>query len=183
MNAVSHAAVIEETRHWLDRLVIGLGLCPFAAKPFREDRIAYRVSGAAEDDGIYQDFLGTVQALLAAGPERQETALLIVPGALGQFDDYLDMLEVLERSLAEAGLVGAVQLASFHPDYRFEGAPADDPANYSNRSPFPTFHLIREAGLSAALETYPDAEAIPARNVARLRELGVVGIQALLDGD
>lgn len=169
-----------QTRDWLARFVIGLGLCPFAADPYRQGRIGYVVCEATADDAIYRAFVETVEALLAQPPEQQETALLILSRALADFDDYLEMLDALERGLHEAGLSGVLQLASFHPDYRFEGAPEDDPANYSNRSPYPMFHLIRERELAAALARYPQPETIPVRNVARLRALGLSGIQALL---
>lgn len=172
--------VIADTRAWLERVVIGLGLCPFAAAPHREDRIAYWVSTAGDRDGVYQDFLATLQQMLDAGPARAETGLLIVPDALGDFDGFLDMLGLLEQALVSAGLEGVMQIASFHPAYRFADAPEEDPANYSNRSPYPMFHLIREAGLSAALARYPYPEMIPQRNIQRLRELGLVGIEALL---
>jgi hypothetical protein len=170
------------TRDWLERLVIGLGLCPFAAEPHRHGRIGYVVCGETADDAVYRAFVETVEALLAASPQQQETTLLILSRALAEFDDYLQMLDVLEHALDEAGLAGVLQLASFHPAYRFEGVPADDPANYSNRSPYPMFHLIRERELAAALDRYPDPEKIPLRNVERLRALGVEGIEALLAG-
>ncbi|MCG6966570.1 MAG: DUF1415 domain-containing protein [Chromatiaceae bacterium] len=172
---------VVKTRHWLERIVIGLNLCPFAAAPYRADRILYAVSDEAALEGIYQAFLATLQDLLSSDPHQQETALLILAGGLASFDDYLDALAVFEGALAEAGLEGLVQLASFHPHYRFEGANDDDPANYTNRSPLPMFHLIREDGLAAALESYPQPELIPERNIRRLRELGLDGIAELLN--
>lgn len=177
---IASEEVVAETRHWLQRIVIGLGLCPFAAAPFSAGRIAYAVCESGDDEAVYQAFVKTLEGLLLASVEEQETALLIVPRGLASFDDYLDVLEMLEQAIEHGGFAGMVQVASFHPGYRFDGAPADDPANYSNRSPYPMFHLIREAGLAAALAAYPDPEQIPERNVARLRELGVEGIQTLL---
>ncbi len=183
MSGATAADPLSLTRRWLERFVIGLGLCPFAAAPFSAERIAYRVSDAESLDEIYQAFLGLLYELLTSDPNDQETALLILSHGLCDFDAYLDALAVLEQAISEAGAEGMVQIASFHPGYRFEGVPADDPANYTNRSPYPMFHLIREEGLAAALESYPDAESIPARNIARLRELGVDGIRALLSGE
>ena len=171
---------IAATRHWLSRVVIGLGLCPFAERPFTRQRIAYAVCAGVSTDEIYREFVSLVEQLLEP-PQTQETALLIVTEGLGGFDDYLDILTLLEQSVDEAGLAGAIQVASFHPDYRFDGVPGDDPANFSNRSPYPMFHLIREDLLEDALATYPDPERIPERNVARLRALGAEGIRALLD--
>ncbi len=174
---------VARTRRWLERLVIGLNLCPFAAAPYRRGRIAFAVCDTASVEAIYRDFLGTLQTLVESDPDEQETALLIVTQGLDRFDDYLDALALFEHAIAEAGLEGIVQVASFHPDYCFAGAADDDPANFTNRSPFPMFHLIREDGLAAALESYPHPEQIPARNIARLRQLGLAGIRALLDPD
>ena len=172
--------VITETRHWLGRIVIGLNLCPFAEQPFKNDRIGYAVCAGESTDEIYRDFVSAIERLL--DPEQgQETALLIVSNALSEFDDYLDLLALLEQSIEEAGLAGLIQLASFHPHYRFDGAADDDPANFSNRSPYPMFHLIREDLMEKALAFYPDPEQIPERNIACLRALGVTGISALLD--
>lgn len=172
---------VAATRRWLERFVIGLGLCPFAAAPYRLDRIAYSVCEESSLDAIYVSFLQTLEALIAADPQEQETALLILTRGLSRFDDYLDGLATMEQAVEDAGLNGVIQVASFHPDYCFEGELPDDPANFSNRSPFPMFHLIREDALAAALESYPEPEAIPERNIRRLRELGVRGIRELLD--
>jgi hypothetical protein len=176
-------AAIGVTRRWLERFVIGQRLCPFAAAPYHANRIAYRVSEACTLDGVFHDFLVTLEECVASDPREQETALLILTRALGVFDDYLDALDLMERAVNEAGLDGRLQLASFHPDYRFEGAAADDPANFSNRSPLPMFHLIREDGLAAALEAYPEPARIPARNIRHLRRLGLDRVRALLSGD
>ena len=181
MTSPGQDAAVEDTRRWLERFVIGLGLCPFAAAPYRLDRIAYAVCEATTVEQIYTAFLKTLEALLLAGPQEQETALLIVNRGLSNFDDYLDALAVLEQAVEEADLQGVVQLASFHPEYRFEGTGSDDPANYSNRSPYPMFHLIREEGLAAALDSFPDPESIPRRNIRCLRELGIAGIRELLE--
>lgn len=168
------------TRAWIEHFVIGLGLCPFAAAPFNADRIGIRVSTAHDAEGIYQAFLSLLFEMFTSDPAELETALLVVPAGLASFDHYLDMLETLENAVLEAGAEGMVQVASFHPQYTFGDAAADDPANHSNRSPYPMFHLIREDGLAAALESYPDPDAIPARNVERLRALGMQGIRQLL---
>ncbi|MDJ0740720.1 MAG: DUF1415 domain-containing protein [Gammaproteobacteria bacterium] len=173
-------AVLRATRDWLERFVIGLGLCPFAAAPFNGGRIRFAVTHADAIDDIYQDFLSLLYDMFTCEPGDVETALLVLSRGLPAFDDYLDALALLDQVIVEAGAEGLVQVASFHPDYRFDGAPVDDPANYSNRSPFPMFHLIREDGLSAALESIDDPGAIPARNVARLRALGVAGIRELV---
>ena len=183
MSGGERERVVVQTRDWLERFVLGLGLCPFAAAPYRQDRIAYSVCDADSVEGVYQAFLQTLEALVLADPAECETALLIVSHGLSEFDDYLDMLSLLEQAVTDAGLDGVVQLASFHPDYRFDGMSEVDPANYTNRSPLPMFHLIREEGLAEALAMYPDPEGIPGRNIRRLRELGVEGIRSILHGD
>jgi len=183
MNRVGQGRAIDLTRRWLERIVIGLGLCPFAASPYRTERIAYRVCDDTSLEDIYRSFLGALEALVLADPQDQETALLILSRGLPDFGDYLDGLAMLERAVEDAGLGGVIQVASFHPDYCFEGVSRDDPANFTNRSPLPMFHLIREAGLAAVLESYPDPEMIPERNVRRLREIGVRGIRDLIDKD
>ncbi len=173
--------VSERVQDWVGEVVVGLGLCPFAAVPFREGKIRYHVCAATDDDALYRAFLSEVQLLLEADPQQLETSLFIVPDALAGFEDYLDMLAELTAALDQAGLDGVLQLASFHPQYRFADTPDDDPANYSNRSPYPLFHLIREEGLAAALESCPDPGLIPLRNQRLLREMGVDAIRRLLN--
>ena len=183
MTRYAAEAALDLTRRWLERFVIGQNLCPFAAAPYRAGRIAYKVSDASTLDGVYRDFLITLDDMFASDPREQETALLILTGALVSFEDYLDALDVMERAVAAAGLDGRVQLASFHPDYRFAGVDSDDPANFTNRSPLPMIHLIREDGLAAVLEAYPEPERIPERNIRHLRGLGIEGVKALLGDD
>lgn len=175
--------VIASTRLWLERMVIGLNLCPFASRPYEAGRVGFCVCNKTDPDAIYRAFLIELDGFLQANPDQVETDLFILSQGLTDFNDYLDMLALLEDALAEAGLEGSIQLASFHPDYLFEGVADDDPANYTNRSPYPMFHLIREAGLEAALAAYPNPEQIPERNMARLRELGIEGIEARLAGN
>lgn len=181
MSSRAVADPVAQTRRWLERVVIGLGLCPFAASPYSAGRINYAVCDDESVDDIYQAFLRLLYEMFTSDPHEQETALLILSCGLASFDDYLDAVAILEQVVVEAGAEGLVQIASFHPDYRFDGAAVDDPANYTNRSPYPMFHLIREDGLAAALESCVDPAAIPQRNIARLRELGLDGIRALID--
>jgi hypothetical protein len=173
---------IGETRRWLERLVIGENLCPFAAAPYRAGRVMFRVCEADNLDGVYVDFLQLLQDLVDDAGTQWETALLIVSRALPAFDDYLDALGVMEQAIVEAGLEGEFQVASFHPQYCFDGVEPDDPANYSNRSPLPLLHLIRERELGAVLAGVDHPERIPQRNIEHLRRLGVDGILRLLAG-
>lgn len=172
---------VAQTRCWVKEVVIGLNLCPFARQPFEADTIRYRICSAEDADGAYQALIAEVADFVRQSPEAVETGLFIVPRGLEDFGDYLDVLEDAQAALEQAGLDDLLQLASFHPDYCFEGLEDDDPANYTNRSPFPMFHLIRQDGLAAALESWPDPAAIPVRNEALLRKMGHEAIQALLD--
>jgi hypothetical protein len=182
VNPSSADIAIETTRQWLERLVIGENLCPFAAGPYRAGQVLFRVCDAEDLDRVYVAFLQLLQELVDDAGERWETALLILPRALPAFDDYLDALAILEQAIVEAGLEGEFQVASFHPRYCFDGVDVDDPANYSNRSPLPLFHLIRERELAAVLAGVDHPERIPQRNIEHLRRLGVDGIRRVLAG-
>ena len=173
------ASAIAHTQRWLEDVVIGLALCPFAAAPAHAGRIVYVVCEETPAEAVYQCFLQTLEDFVVADAAQHETALLIITKGLADFAEYLDMLALAEQAVGEAGLTGVIQLASFHPEDRFARARADDPANFTNRSPYPTFHLIREDRLEAALASYRHPERIPERNVRRLRALGLEGIRAL----
>ncbi len=166
-------AAVKATRRWVEEVVVGLHLCPFAATPMQLGQIRFEVCVASEADSIYRALLSEMETLLSLPQAEAETSLFIVPHGLRAFDDYLDLLYSADEAIPALGLDGVLQLASFHPDYLFEGADLDDPANYTNRSPYPMFHLIREASLAKALEGYPDSEQIPQRNIDKLRELGL----------
>ncbi|MCG7976150.1 MAG: DUF1415 domain-containing protein [Candidatus Thiodiazotropha taylori] len=172
-------AVVTATRCWVEGTVVGLNLCPFAALPVKQGRIRYQVCSASDMDGIYRAILAEFETMLEL-PEA-EASLLIVPTGLERFDDYLDLLQVAEEVIPEAGLEGKFQLASFHPDYRFEESEESDPANYTNRSPYPMFHFIREESLAEALKHYPQPELIPQRNIELLREMGLQAVEQRLN--
>ena len=172
--------VLDETRCWVERVVVGLNLCPFAAAPMQGGRIRYVHCDAESVEAIYRALLTEMETLIGLPESEAETSLFVVPSGLEAFATYLDLLEVAEAALPAAGLEGILQLASFHPDYCFEGAGEEDPANYTNRSPHPMFHLIREAPLARALERYPNPEVIPDRNIARLRALGLTAMKEKL---
>lgn len=158
-------------------VVVGLNLCPFAAEPLTLGRVRYEVCGEIQPNEIFRALLLEMEALINLPAAVVETSLYIVPQGLESFDDYLELLYSADEAIAEVGLEGVLQLASFHPDYRFEGAAEDDPANYTNRSPFPMFHLIREESLQRALSTYPNPESIPQRNLEKLRSMGLAVVQ------
>jgi len=171
---------IEATRHWLEQAVIGLNLCPFAKAVHLKQQIRWVESSAGDVEALLTELVAELQLLAAADPEAIETTLLIHPQVLNDFLDYNDFLDLADAAVEELGLDGVLQVASFHPDYQFEGSEAEDMANFSNRSPFPTLHLLREDSIDRAVEAFPEAEQIYERNIETLRRLGHPGWQALM---
>lgn len=164
---------LKQTRQWVEHFVIALNLCPFAAVPFRKDRIRFVLASGTDPDDLARTFLKELNYLYQIDAETTETTLIVHPNVLTDFLDYNDFLGVVDELLEASGLVGIIQVASFHPDYEFADGPAGDPANYTNRSPFPMLHLIREASISRAVEHYPEPEQIPVINTAKLRAMGM----------
>ncbi|AEG02250.1 DUF1415 domain-containing protein [Methylomonas methanica] len=180
---ISDQHVIAATQNWLNRFIIAFNICPFARREQQRNTIRYRVSHADRTEAALETLIEECR-FLDENPET-ETTLLILPNGFKDFDDYLDMLDIAERLLQAQHYEGIYQLASFHSDYRFEMASEldqDDPANYTNRSPYPMLHIIRESSIERAVATYPDPENIPARNIKLTRELGLEKLQALLAG-
>ncbi|MDQ7980036.1 DUF1415 domain-containing protein [Paraburkholderia sp. SARCC-3016] len=173
----SHDAIIAETRHWLTRAVIGLNLCPFAKAVHAKDQIRYAVSDAADIEGVLADLESELRNLADASAAAVDTTLLIVPHALADFLEYNDCLYFADRMLKALRLEGTLQIASFHPRYQFEGSEPDDIENYTNRSPYPILHLLREASIERAVDAFPDAADIYERNQETLRRLGQQGWQ------
>ena len=158
------------TRQWLEEIVIGLNLCPFARKELVNNRIRFVVSSANSEEALLTD----LQAELRFLDEHPgtETTLLVHPGMLTDFDDYNDFLSAADGLLELLALDGIYQVASFHPCYRFAGTAPEDAENFTNRSPFPMLHLLRESSVTRAVESHPDPDAIPQRNIALMEELG-----------
>jgi hypothetical protein len=177
---ISPQQALDETRRWVEQVVVGLNLCPFAAAPMKGERIRYVHCPERDDEGIYRSLLSELEMLIDLPESSAETCLFVVSEGLEGFPHYLEFFHIAEAAIPRAGLEGIVQLASFHPDYCFDGVDEEDPANFTNRSPYPMFHLIREAPLARALEKYPDPEAIPERNIALLRELGLAEMRRRL---
>jgi hypothetical protein len=173
--AVSNEAVIDMVRAWLEKAVIGLNLCPFAKSVYIRSRVRFVVSDATEPEALAEDLMKELSALHAADPKQVDTTLLIHPRVLQDFSDYNDFLGIADTVLDEMGLTGELQVASFHPDYQFAGTRADDITNYTNRSPFPILHLLRESSIEAAIATYPDTDEIYQNNMETLRRLGLEG--------
>lgn len=172
---------IAKTRRWLQRTVIGLNLCPFARAVVARQQVRFVLSDATTPEALLED-LGHELVLLRDTPaERIDTTLLIHPHALADFLDYNDFLDDADALVEALVLDGVLQVASFHPHYRFAGSEPDDVENCSNRSPYPMLHLLREDSVARAVEAYPDVDAIVERNKIALRKLGREGWDLLLD--
>ncbi|HWM93004.1 MAG TPA: DUF1415 domain-containing protein [Thermoanaerobaculia bacterium] len=175
----SKVEIIAETKEWLEKAVIGLNLCPFAKAVHLGDRIRYVVSDAESPESLLADLLEELRTMAAADPGEIETTLLIHPRVLTDFLDYNDFLDVADAALADLDLVGEIQVASFHPQYQFAGTEADDIENYTNRSPYPILHLLRESSVDAAVAAFPDTAQIYESNIETLRALGHEGWRRL----
>jgi uncharacterized protein len=174
-------AIIAETTNWLTRAVIGLNLCPFAKAVHVKKQIRYVVSQATTTDALLDDLMHELEHLAEVSPETVDTTLLIHPRVLGDFLDYNDFLETADAVVEELDLEGILQVASFHPQFQFADTEADDITNYTNRSPYPTLHLLREDSVTRVVEAYPEAESIFEKNIATLRKLGHDGWKKLMD--
>jgi len=168
-------APVAATQAWLEKAVIGLNLCPFAKAVHLKQQIRYALSEATDEEALLVDLVRELVFLDDADPEQVEMTLLIHPHVLGDFLDYNDFLDMADEAVSELGLDGEIQVASFHPVYQFEGTDPDDIANFSNRSPFPTLHLLRERSVEQAVAAFPDAAAIYERNIETLQRLGHAG--------
>lgn len=176
-------AVIAATRAWLERAVIGLNLCPFAKSVHVKDQIRWVVSHATTPEALLAELEDELQLLAATDPESIDTTLLIHPRVLGDFLDFNDFLGPADALLAQLGLDGTLQVASFHPRFQFAGTDEGDISNFTNRTPWPTLHLIRESSIDRAVEAFPEAEAIFERNIETLQRLGHRGWRALFEED
>jgi hypothetical protein len=171
--------VIDDTRLWMEKAVIGLNLCPFAKSVHVNNRVRYVVSEATDQDALLQQLANELLFLQAAPPDKVETTLLIHPLVLTDFLDFNDFLEAADATIEALEMQGDLQVASFHPDYQFEGSAPDDITNYSNRSPYPTLHLLRESSIEGAVATMKDTDAIYEANIATLEKLGIEGWRKL----
>ncbi|MFT4521012.1 MAG: hypothetical protein ACI9JM_003423 [Halioglobus sp.] len=170
--------VILAVRHWLETVVVQLNLCPFAKRELSCDTIRFTTTAAGNEEDLLSA-LGSELRHLQSNPSI-ETILLIHPQAMQDFFDYNQFLDSVDTLLQEMSLQGIFQVASFHPDYQFGGTAAADAENYSNRSPYPLLHILREESLERAIASHPDVAAIPERNIALLRRIGTQQMQSLL---
>ena len=172
-------AVVAATRQWIENAVIGLNLCPFAKVVYVKGQVRYAVSRARHLDGLLEDLDRELDLLAAADPDEIDTTLLIHASLLRDFLDFNDFMQLAEAAVEEHDLQGVIQIASFHPAFQFEGTEPDDIGNFTNRAPFPTLHLLREASIERAVAAFPEAEAIYERNIETLKALGHAGWQIL----
>ena len=171
---------IADTRRWLDRAVIGLNLCPFAKAVVNKGQVRMVLSEARDEATLLAELGDELVRLRDAPAADVDTTLIVHPHVLGDFLDYNDFLDTADALVEELGLEGVLQVASFHPHYQFAGSEPDDIANHTNRSPWPTLHLLREDSVSRAVEAFPDPDEIVERNVQTLEKLGRAGWDALM---
>ena len=171
---------LEETTRWLEKAVIGLNLCPFAKAVHSKGQIRWVLSDTTEPMALLELLVHELQHLAAADPESVDTTLIVHPHAMGDFMDFNDFLGVAEDALAELNLDGVLQIASFHPQFQFAGTDIDDITNATNRSPYPTLHLLREDSVERAVAAFPEAEDIFERNIDTLQRLGLEGWKELM---
>lgn len=186
----SSAKIIKHTQCWISHFIIQHNICPFAKRAFDDNdsgRIHYEVVISDKPENQLQELIYSCEQLdrendldSSGHTNSIETSLLILPNGLSDFDDYLDFLELANDLMYQQGYEGIYQLASFHPDYCFDGVDTDDASNYTNRSPYPMLHLIREESLEKVLSQYPNPENIPARNIEHTREMGGKSLKLLL---
>ena len=170
---------LAETRAWVDRAVIGLNLCPFAKAVQTKNQVRYVVSEATVTDALLSELREEMERLVATDPAILDTTLLIHPQVLVDFLDFNDFLGLADEALEDLGYEGVLQVASFHPQFQFDGTHADDVTNATNRSPYPTLHLLREDSVDRAVAAFPEAETIYEKNIRTLEDLGTDGWAAL----
>ena len=176
---MTNEQVLAKTRHWLEKAVIGLNLCPFAKAVYVKSQVRLVVSKARHADDLLEELDSELDLLAATPASEIDTTLLIHPTLFEDFLDFNDFLEIAEGVVDEHGLEGVIQLASFHPQFQFDGTEPDDISNYTNRAPFAILHLLREESVERAVEAFPQADTIFDANIATLEKLGHAGWKAL----
>jgi hypothetical protein len=171
--------IIAATQLWLEKAVIGLNLCPFAKAVHVKKQIRYVVSTAATPEALLEELISELRALQDADPEKIDTTLLIHPYVLTDFLDFNDFLDMVDIAVAEPEFNDEFQIASLHPQYQFAGTVPDDIENYTNRSPYPTLHLLREESVDRAVDAFPDADKIVDNNIETMKKLGHEGWKRL----
>jgi hypothetical protein len=178
-SAAREARILADMQRWLERAVIGLNLCPFAKAVHARGQVHWVVSQAVSTPALEQDLLRELDALAAADPAVRDTTLLVVPQGLEDFFEFNLFVADAARLLKRRGLAGMLQIASFHPQFQFAHTAPQDPGNNTNRAPYPTLHLLREASIARAVQAFPEAETIYGNNIRTLERLGLDGWNAL----
>jgi hypothetical protein len=174
--------IVRETREWLEKAVIGLNLCPFARAVYLRDQVRFVVSPAETPADLLLDLADELHFLDETDPEAVDTTLIIHPHVLHDFLEYNDFLGDAEQTVEDLDFDGEIQVASFHPRYQFAGTEPDDIENFTNRSPYPMLHLLREASVSRAVESIPDPAQIYEANIEAMKRLGHEGWRRLFPG-
>ncbi len=174
---------VAATRLWLERIVIGLNLCPFAKAVYVKDQVRFVLSDATTPEALVEQLAEELVLLRDTPAEQIDTTLIVHPQVLTDFLDYNDFLDNADAAIEALDLQGILQVASFHPDYQFEGVAANDASNYTNRAPFPTLHLLREDSVARAVDAFPDPDVIVERNIQTLDRIGVDGWHRRLRGE
>lgn len=164
---------------WIQNIVVGLNLCPFARKPFESHQVRIVCEEVTEEDAILEVVLRELCLLEDTPAQELETTLIALPKAYANFNEFNSLLYVLNEVLVLEGFEGVFQIASFHPHYQFAGTHTDDLENFTNRAPYPIIHLIREDSVSAALDSHPDPDSIPENNIKRLESMSASEVKAL----
>lgn len=172
-------SALDDTRRWLERAVIGLNLCPFAKAVLVKQQVHFAATEPEDASGLLDAFGRELEALVALDASQRDTTLLVIPRGMDDFLSFLDLVARAERLVRKRGLEGVVQVAHFHPRFVFADADEDDITNCTNRSPYPTLHLLREDSMARAVSAFPDPAAIYDANMERLRALGAEGWDAL----
>ena len=171
---------IAETRKWLEQIVIGLNLCPFAKAVYVKDQVRFVLSDATTPEALVEELAEELILLRDTPAEQIDTTLIVHPDVLTDFLDYNDFLDNADAAIEALDLQGILQVASFHPQYQFAGVAPDDVSNYTNRAPYPTLHLLREDSVERAVAAFPDPDVIVERNIETLDKLGIEGWTRLL---
>jgi uncharacterized protein len=176
---LNNETVIKQTKEWIEKAVIGLNLCPFAKPVFTQNLIRYSISKATNEEELLGELSSELLLITQTEPKEIETTLLILPEFLTEFLEFNDFLGLGENLLSEMELEGIIQIASFHPQFQFAGTKPDDITNYTNRSPYPILHLLREDSVSKAVDSFPGVNEIPDKNIETLTNLGFSGWKKL----
>ena len=172
MAPVAWSLIEQQVRAWLEQFVVGLHLCPFAAPVVSSDGLRIKVCESTDIEQIMQTFLAELDLIQSTSELDVTTTLLVIPNALSDFDDYLDVIDLAETLLSDVGLEGIIQLASFHPSYQFAEEPTESASHFSNRSPYPLIHFLREDMIARALGSFSNPETIPVKNISILESIG-----------